>query len=490
MTTRTNCINPRSFWLCIFFMTLFQFVTVDTDAQVYGFRGNGNNDFRYYDVAADSWSNLTNTNANVTNGGASVFLNGEIYLLFGSSDGFEKYDTLAQTWTSLSNSPSSVIDGAALATDGTYIYATSGGDTNDFWRYDPGTDTWDTGVLAATPTAVGDGTSLIHHGGYIYTLFGSSFDFYRYNISGNSWEVLPASIQEVKDGASIETDGNYVYAFFGDVTANFRRFSLNGTITSNTWEDLQDTPDNFDNGANLAYDGSDYIYAFKGESSSKFFRYTISTDSWAELDSYGDGIRDGGSLVFSSAGCGIPTVTLTISAATCGGSASNDDGTIQISANSRGNKVGFSAGSSYTGPDFNSSSTIGTLPYVVSNTLENPSFDQPYTVRVYCDEDNYVDETLLLPTVLCINADLSLSISPMTQTESVGSEVSYTLTITNSGPDTAPDVKVSVPIPNKGTLVSSDPSQGSYNAVSEEWNLGDLSAGNQTLTLVLRVNNN
>lgn len=65
-----------------------------------------------------------------------------------------------------------------------------------------------------------------------------------------------------------------------------------------------------------------------------------------------------------------------------------------------------------------------------------------------------------------------------------GEMVTYTITVTNNGPDTATGVKLSDQIPSGVTLVEVEPSQGLFR--DNEWSVGTL-AVKATATLVLKV---
>src|SRR6266542_4935054 len=90
-------------------------------------------------------------------------------------------------------------------------------------------------------------------------------------------------------------------------------------------------------------------------------------------------------------------------------------------------------------------------------------------------------------------ADLAITktASPSAGTAN-GSQLTYTLTVTNGGPDTATDVSVNDPLPAGTTFVSVTPSQGSCSAPAPGNNgtvncsLGLVAApGSATITLVV-----
>jgi uncharacterized repeat protein (TIGR01451 family) len=70
----------------------------------------------------------------------------------------------------------------------------------------------------------------------------------------------------------------------------------------------------------------------------------------------------------------------------------------------------------------------------------------------------------------------------------MGSDATFTISMTNFGPFPATGVTVNDPLPAGLTFVSSAPSQGTYDPVSGVWTIGDLADGARaTLLLVARV---
>lgn len=87
------------------------------------------------------------------------------------------------------------------------------------------------------------------------------------------------------------------------------------------------------------------------------------------------------------------------------------------------------------------------------------------------------------------SADLSLTKTADTTTPNVGSNVTFTLTLTNEGPDAATNVAVLDDFPPGLTFVRFNSSQGNYNSGTGLWSVGTVNAGsNATLTLVATAN--
>ena len=89
----------------------------------------------------------------------------------------------------------------------------------------------------------------------------------------------------------------------------------------------------------------------------------------------------------------------------------------------------------------------------------------------------------------CIQShtDLSIYKTVNNPTPLVGSNVTFTLTATNNGPDNATSVNVNDVLPSGYTFISATPSIGTWNAPN--WSIGNLSNGvSKTLTIVATVN--
>ena len=99
---------------------------------------------------------------------------------------------------------------------------------------------------------------------------------------GDVWEQMADAPENVGEGGDLcYVGGDYIYAFRGDGTSVFWRYS----ISNDSWESMADAPDLLAEGSGLGYPGSgDYIYACRGWSID-FWRYSISNDSWESITS-------------------------------------------------------------------------------------------------------------------------------------------------------------------------------------------------------------
>ncbi|MBC8354889.1 MAG: DUF11 domain-containing protein [Planctomycetes bacterium] len=85
-------------------------------------------------------------------------------------------------------------------------------------------------------------------------------------------------------------------------------------------------------------------------------------------------------------------------------------------------------------------------------------------------------------------ADLSLTKTVSDATPNVGDNVTFTVTVTSAGPDTATNVVVTDLLPPDLTFVSSTPSQGTYSGVTGLWTVGSVGNGaSASLQLVATV---
>ncbi|WP_460906410.1 DUF6923 family protein [Spirosoma areae] len=435
-----------------------------------------------------------------------------------------RYDIATNAWTILPAAPAD-LEGA-LTSDGTFLYADAESGTT-FYRYNPATSTWTT--LAPTPGNIG-GDLAYDGSGRIYAAVKSqgntgepaSPTVYRYDIATNTWTTLPAAPADLEGG--IAFGGGFLYAD-GDVGATFYRYNP----ATNTWTTLAPTPANIV--GDLVYDGSGRIYApingqGGGTISPTVYRYDVATNTWTTLpDAPADlegGVAFGGGFLYAdadvgtafyryspttstwttlapspvdiagnlvfAAGCATPGFVASVSPATCSGSTANSNGTIQISSVSNGARVGFSAGSTYTGPAFASATSFTGTTATVTTTLANPAVAQPYTIRVFCDAGTFFDQVVTLQPTQCLTANLSLAVAPPTQTKNPGDVATYVYTLTNAGPSTAPNVQVKVYVPANVTLVSNVPQSGTYNEGTNIWTIPSVAVGSQTLSLSVRIN--
>ncbi len=253
---------------------------------------------------------------------------GLIYAAKGNkSSDFYSYDDTANEWDSLRAIPlgqeaKMPREGACGVSDGSgHIYMAKGNNSLGFWRYTIATDSWQ--QLANAPMG-GSGRRLkagssvayvqIGDSGFVYLLKGPTCEFYRYNVATRTWQTLasaPAgSYARWYDGSFLVFDGNHtIYAH----KARYHELWAYNVATG-TWSSTQlrsmplaghDAVSRRSGGgaSGAWFDGG--IYALKGGSTSEFWRYDATGDTWTEFDqlpalgSYGRArkISAGGSMV-------------------------------------------------------------------------------------------------------------------------------------------------------------------------------------------------
>ncbi len=102
--------------------------------------------------------------------------------------------------------------------------------------------------------------------------------------------------------------------------------------------------------------------------------------------------------------------------------------------------------------------------------------------------DPDTDNNSATATVTPQQADLAVAKSVSDPSPNVGDQITFTVTLTNAGPDTATGVQVTDQLPAGLTFVSANPSQGSYESASGLWTVGTVSTAiPQTLEITATV---
>lgn len=149
------------------------------------------NDFWEYDPVADTWTKKANTPEPLLNYGLAFSLNGKGY--FGLSGGIWEYDPSIDTWTKKLTLPAGISNfplGFSIAGKAYFGW----GSGNDFWEYDPLTGNWlqkanFPGTVAASNFDPHTGFS-IGNKGYVPSKgqnIVNTNDFWEYNPATDSW---------------------------------------------------------------------------------------------------------------------------------------------------------------------------------------------------------------------------------------------------------------------------------------------------------------
>lgn len=209
------------------------------------------------------------------------------FYLSDPSQSLDRVDPVATADATLAQS-------AALTPTSRYIYALRGASRTDFWRYDVTANSWSS--MSSTPAVVSRGGALTSDGTNLYALRGVTSDFWRYNTSTNVWSVLSTTPASVGAGGSLVHLNGFLYAFRGGSNNAFWRYN----ISTNTWSAMTNAPSTVDWGGSLTTDGIN-IYAFRGGATSNFWRYNVAANTWTDLANAPARIDGGGSLSFDGA---------------------------------------------------------------------------------------------------------------------------------------------------------------------------------------------
>ncbi|MFA5107494.1 MAG: fibronectin type III domain-containing protein [Patescibacteria group bacterium] len=180
------------------------------------------------------------------------------------------------------------------------------------------------GIVPDNLTAYND-TSMTYDGDdTIYVLRAvNSKKFYSYTISSKTWTNLTdiASTNNSYYGAVIEYVGGAancrdddddvtgttkcVYALpgssanppSGDTSKEFLRYDIDGT-DANTWTSRAAISGTLLYGADLVWNGGDYLFAERGYNQSNFYRYSISTNTWSDRATPDNPFYYGSTLAF------------------------------------------------------------------------------------------------------------------------------------------------------------------------------------------------
>lgn len=280
-------------------------VKYDNDT-IYAFRGRTGAEFDKYTISTNTWAAQAAAPGGVYYGGSLTYpgTGNYIYALQGnSSSAFWKYLVTGNSWSAASTTPAVISTGGALTSlNSDTIYAFRGGGSTDFWKYTISTGVW--AAQAAAPAGVYTGGSLTNDGTNIYATRGSgTATFWKYSPASNTWSALADATTIIGSGTDVWSRGGVAYsASLGKIYAVSGRSNgliapiLEYNIINNVWPNMTYAPGTFNNGVSLTALNSDTIYAFLGGGSSAFWKYTISTATWAAQTSAPGGIGTGGSL--------------------------------------------------------------------------------------------------------------------------------------------------------------------------------------------------
>ena len=364
-----------------------------------------------------------------------------------------------EVWSVASYSPFIGNYAVAVAGAGENIYIANNNQSipvsDRFMRYNSVDDTWNclavpsglkwkpgrSSTLTPMWGAFKNGSCMAwDNGDYIYALFGGSYEdtgentryyFYRYSISGDSWENLentpggqgPGDAITWVSGSVLGTITDWIYAIIGSKESEHGTIFCRYNINDNSWETLPYNPswsgEGSDDGSSLVWTGGENLYALQGEwhesdgsQNRAFARFHLTDNTWSNLPDIPEegGVGDGGSLVWLGGSYSDNIYALG------GGSALERPGE---------NFFFYSiSGNSWT--------KLSDLPNgITGQNGPRLGFARGSDGKIYCWRGYYGDPVLwaYLPKS---PPGVSVSISPSYQSWAPGKTLTYTVTVTNA----------------------------------------------------------
>ncbi|MEO0078936.1 MAG: hypothetical protein ABIK86_08075, partial [candidate division WOR-3 bacterium] len=190
-----------------------------------------------------------------------------------------------------------------------YIYMSKGNSSWGFYRYDVTTNTWE--VLPDIPVGPDSsrcrgGTDLVYvnrdGSEYVYLLKGRSGEFCRFDVSTQSWTAMPHAPDGAQSlwpyGSWLAYDGmRNIFAHKAGVPELWV-FDVAGDTwltAPRTGLPIGGSVGSGDGGSGEWHRGS--IYALKGHNTPELWQYFVSGDSWRRLEDIPVGVGGGGALV-------------------------------------------------------------------------------------------------------------------------------------------------------------------------------------------------
>lgn len=198
-----------------------------------------------YDLSTNTPTRI-GSQINTRSGVAGVYYNGSPYFLpyYSTTTDFQRYDLSTNNFIPLSSLPTTTSAGTALVDGGDgYLYLTVGGGRTNFYRYNVSSDTWSS--RANIPQGVNSGGGMTRINRTIYTLVGGQSGFmYQYNMDTNVWtaiQTIPAG--SIDHGGFITSDGSrYVYVGISDRTPIRAKMVFRYDTTNGSWLRIADLP--------------------------------------------------------------------------------------------------------------------------------------------------------------------------------------------------------------------------------------------------------
>lgn len=203
---------------------------------------------------------------------------------------------ISQTWTQLADFPALDRDDAASFVLGNYAYVGTGMTTGwsnlgDFKKFNLTTESWEDCVSLPSGEERQYAVGFSHNGfGYLIGGYNGTFlnDFWRYDPSSNSWTEIPALPDEGRSGMSSFVIGDTVYIIGGKTASESAIDEVWAyNLIDGTWTQKSNLPFGKRWRATAIQNGTLSIFGFgKDElanSHNDFHTYDATTDSWTTI---------------------------------------------------------------------------------------------------------------------------------------------------------------------------------------------------------------
>jgi uncharacterized repeat protein (TIGR01451 family) len=364
-------------------------------------------------------------------------------------------DAPVGTFTALSASPVAV---TSVAIDPTtnLIYAQADGNSTpglNFYSYNPSTDAWT--ELAPSPLPSGNNGGAVYVNGKIYTVYtGNDTDMGVYDIASNTWTTIPNPLG-LGTGNITQVNG-VIYLADQSSFVSYNPATNTTTTLANVPDFTGDcSGEGFESWGGLQYYNGK-IYGHQGNGCNGFAVYDIASNTWSLLPNLPD------DAVLGSA---LDTVTGT-----------------------------YYAYGSYGGSSFyeysiasNTWTTIN-FPFSDINDGGMAYVSTPGQQGIYAtfgeDSTGFTRFVTPLPS-----ANLTIAKTASVSKATVGDSFSYSIKVTNGGPNTAFATKVTDTLPTDVSFVSSSTTAGSCSgSTTVTCSLGDLANGaSATITITVKA---
>ncbi len=229
-----------------------------------------------------------------------------IYCAKGNKTGeFYRFDPGSTSWTTLNQIPAGregkpPYKGAVGVADGRgHVYVLKGNNTLGFHKYFAARNSWlqldDVPMGGGKRIKGGSDLAYVQHGDSecIYVLKGVSNEFYRYHVTGESsgtWQPLTSAPGDKwqagswlcvsgQDRIYAQQSRTHAFQYYNTTTGSWQSVSNTMPFVSRYTGKSKKSKDG---GSAAGHSGS--IYALKGGGTQEFYKFTVSTGTWTELE--------------------------------------------------------------------------------------------------------------------------------------------------------------------------------------------------------------